>query len=470
MTAFSTDAFRARRWWILATVLIGSIVGTFSNSMAGVALPSIMQQFHIDLNLGVWVVSSYNLIFATLMPVFGRLEDMFGYKRISQIGMVGFVVCSVLAALSPSAGWLILFRVLCGVFNAPVLPAVMGIIALTFPSNERGGAMGLWATVNAASHGLGPAISGILVQYFGWPAIFWFNAVLATAGVVMLAVFVPADHRRATTRFDLVGAFTLTLAATLFMFNLTQGLQANYTLAVNLALWAACAAALIVFLVSQTRIKQPFVDLSLFAQKGFGIVTFVSSMQLFCLFGMNLVLPQFLTNMQNRPFSETGLLIAPLALTLAVTSPGAGRLSDRVGSRMTCIIGMFIVALAGLGLVLWTPGTHWTLIVFTLAVLGFGMGLTQSPTANAVTLVVGRERLGVALGIFNMLRFVSGALGTTVFGVVLERGTNLGSLAAAYRLDFYVFAAAAVIGALAAFGMPGAPARQPAQQAEQQAS
>jgi MFS family permease len=305
----------------------------------------------------------------------------------------------------------------------------------------------------------------VLVQNFGWPAIFWFNAALATLGVVGQAVFVPADHRRAAGRFDLVGAFTLTLAATLFMFNLTQGLQASYTLAMNLALWGACGLALVVFLVSQTRIRQPFVDLSLFAKPGFAVVTFVSSLQLFCLFGMNLILPQFLRNVQARPFSETGLLIAPLALTLAVASPGAGRLSDRVGSRVTCALGMGVAALAGVGLVLWTPTTPWPAIVLTLAVLGFGMGLTQSPTANAVTLVVGRERLGVALGIFNMLRFVSGALGTTVFGVILERGTGLAGAAGpvlAYRLDFYVFVAVAAVGAIAALRMPGAPARQPA--------
>ena len=99
-------------------------------------------------------------------------------------------------------------------------------------------------------------------------------------------------------------------------------------------------------------------------------------------------------------------------------------------------------------------------IIVTLCVLGFGMGLTQSPTANAVTLVVSRERLGVALGIFNMLRFVSGPLGTTIFGVVLERGAGVANSLAAFRLDFYLLAAAGLIAAVFSLGLPTAPARQ----------
>src|SRR5574341_434903 len=107
-----------RRWWILATILIGTLVGTFGNSMSNVALPSIMKQYNIGLNVGVWVVTIYVLLFSTLMPVFGRLGDMLGYKRIYLIGMTGLVIWSALGALAPSIGWLIAFRALAGIFNA----------------------------------------------------------------------------------------------------------------------------------------------------------------------------------------------------------------------------------------------------------------------------------------------------------------------------------------------------------------
>lgn len=465
-----THPLAGKRWLILATVLIGSLTGTFGNSMANVALPSIMDHFGVGINVGVWVVTLYVLLFSTLMPVFGRLGDMFGYKRIYLFGMVGGVIAMTLTALAPNIPIMIVFRALAGVFNGPSLPAIMAIIAQIFPPEDRGWALGFWATTNGAGHGFGPVISGLLVQYLGWQSVFWFIAGLNLVGAILIYYVVPSDDKRTKERFDPIGALTLTLAMIMVMFNLQQGFENAYAPAVNAALWLGCAGLLAVFLVSQSRIRQPFVDLRLFANRGYGIVTFVSSAQLFCLFGMQLLLPLFLIGLQGRASGNAGLVIAPLAISLALVSPIAGRLSDRLGSRTTCMIGMGIVAAAGLGLSLWTGQTPTWQIVLTLAVLGGGMGLTQSPTANAVTLVVGKERLGVALGIFNMLRFVAGTLGATIFGAILDRGAVGPGALANFRLDFYIFAAVAAAAALLALKMPSAPPKLALARAEVKAS
>src|SRR3972149_4780227 len=121
----TTHPSHPKRWWILATILIGTLVGTFGNSMANVALPSIMKQYNISLATGVWVVTIYVLLFSTLMPVFGRLGDMFGYKRIYLLGMVGLVSASALAVAAPTIGWMIFWRAVAGICNAPTLPAIM---------------------------------------------------------------------------------------------------------------------------------------------------------------------------------------------------------------------------------------------------------------------------------------------------------------------------------------------------------
>lgn len=446
-----------RRWAILATVLTGSLVGTFGNSMSNVALPSIMEHYGIGLNVGVWIVTIYILLFSTLMPVFGRLGDMFGYKRIYLFGMIGLVASSALGAVAPSIGWMIFWRAVAGLCNAPTLPAIMAIIAEVFPPEQRGGALGFWATANGAGHGFGPVISGLLVQYFGWQSVFWFNAGLTLLGVVLIWLVVPTDHKHTRERFDLAGAATLTAAMIMIMFNLSEGLQGTFSPAATAALWLACAGLFAFFIVSQLRASQPFVNLRLFANSGYGVVTFVSAAQLFCLFGLQLLLPQFLINVQGRTSGNAGLLIAPLAVSLAFISPAAGRLSDKIGSRFTCLVGMGTVALIGLGFSLWTADTSPWLIAGMLTLLGTGMGMTQSPTANAVTLVIDKTQLGVALGIFNMLRFVSGTLGATIFGAVLERGGT--SALPAFRADFWLLAAVAGLAALLALKMPTAPRR-----------
>jgi EmrB/QacA subfamily drug resistance transporter len=451
-----------RRWWIVATLLIGTLVGTLGNSVTNVALPSIMEHYGAGLDTGVWVVSVYILMFSTLMPVFGRLGDLIGYKRMYLGAMAGLATTMVLSAFAPSIGWLIAIRFFAGIFNAPILPAIMGIMAEVFPPSERGVPLGLWATTNGAAHGLGPVIGGVIVQYFGWPWVYITIGAVTLAGALLALGFVPRDDKHAKRSFDPVGALTLTLATILFMFNLTQGLEQSYSVLVNVLLWATCGLLLAAFVYSQSRIAQPFVDLKLFRQKGYAEVLLVSGGQLFCLFGMQLLLPLFLIGQQGRASGNAGLLIAPLAVSLALISPAAGKLSDFVGSRATCVVGMTIVGLAGIALAFWTPATPAWLIVVTLMVLGSGMGLTQSPTANAVTLVVGKEDLGVALGIFNMFRFVMGTLGATVFGVIINKGAAIGGGLPAFQTAFYVFTAVAAAAAVLATRMPAPPRPAPA--------
>ncbi len=430
------------------------MVGTLGNSVTNVALPSIMEQYNVGLDVGVWVVSVYILLFSTLMPVFGRLGDIIGYKRMYVGTMAGLTISMIASAYAPTIGWLIAFRVLAGIFNAPILTSIMGIIAEVFPPNERGVPMGLWATTNGTAHGLGPVISGLIVQHFGWPWVYLLLGIVTGLGVVLILVFVPRDDKHTAEPFDLIGATTLTVATILFMFNVTHGLEQNFSAWVNVVLWTVCGLLLAVFVTSQQRLKHPFVDLALFRQKGYAEVMLVSGGQLFCLFGLQLLLPLFLIGQQGRLSGNAGLLVAPLAVALAVISPGAGRLSDYVGSRMTCVIGMAVVALAGIALAFWTPTTPAWIIVVTLIVLGGGMGLTQSPTANAVTQVVGKENLGVALGIFNMFRFVMGTLGATVFGIIVERGADVGGGLPAFHTAFYVFTAVAALSAVLAVRMP----------------
>ena len=217
-----------RRWLILAAVLSGTLVGTFGSSVVNVALPAMIDDFQVPVSTAVWVQTVFTLFVAVLMPPFGRLGDMIGYKRIYVAGMGLLAGASVLATVVHSFPLLVVARALQGIGNATTLPSVMAIITHQFASHERGQAMGLWAAVNGAAHGLGPVIGGYLTQSFGWPSIFMFNAVLAALAVGAIAWLVPGDTRRVAQRFDLIGAVTMTLAAILLMLNLTLGTRLGW--------------------------------------------------------------------------------------------------------------------------------------------------------------------------------------------------------------------------------------------------
>ncbi len=449
-----SEALHPGRWWILAAVLVGTLVGTFGSSMVNVALPAIMDAFGVEVNNVAWLLTIYILGVAVLMPIFGRLGDMYGYKRIYMAGMGLFALSCLLATVSHWFGLLVLARALQGIGNATTLPSVMAIVTQVFPKQERGRALGLWATVNGVGHGLGPVLGGNLTQYFGWPAVFGVLGGLALVGVLTIWRLVPDDARRVTHRFDVVGAATMTLAALTLMLNLTQGVKLGWTSMVSLGLWAAFAGLLAAFLLAEKRIELPFVDLGLFANRRYAAATGIISAQFFCLFGMQLLLPLFLVRVQGQSAGRAGLLIAPLSITAAVVAPLAGRLSDAMGCRRPCVSGMGLMALAGVGLTFWRATTPAWQMIATLILLGLGMGLTQSPVATAVTFVVEKERLGVALGIFNMFRFISASLGSTVFSVVLQGAASARSLAG-YRLNFYLLIAVALFAAVLALNLPG---------------
>jgi EmrB/QacA subfamily drug resistance transporter len=442
------------RWIILSTLLIGTVTGTLGNSLVNVALPSIMDHYSVDVGTGIWAVTVYILLFAVTMPLFGRLGDKYGYKRLYLAGMGVFAVSSCLAPLAPSFPILIVFRVIQGISNGPILPTIMGVVGTTFPAGERGRAMGIWALVNSATHAAGPLLSGILTQYFGWQSIFLSCVPLCLVGLFLVWRLMPDDSRSERQSFDVLGATALTAATLVLMFNLRQGATLGWTSPYTLALWVLCGILVIAFLVTERRVQEPFVDLNLFLNRPFGAASMIAFIQVFCQFGLLFLIPLFLVEVQGLTSARTGLIVASLPISMAVAAPVAGRLADRYGCRFLCLSGMVVVALSGLGLSRVGPATPVWSLVLPLALAGVGMGMVQAPAPAVISLVVSPDKLGIATGLFNLLRFLGGTLGATVFAIVLQAGV-VGAIIESYRLDFYLVAATAALAILIGIFVPG---------------
>jgi EmrB/QacA subfamily drug resistance transporter len=441
---------------VLAAILLGTFVGTLGNSTANVALTAVMAEFGVPLSSALWVVTTYTLIFAVLMPVCGYLGDMYGQRRMYLWGIALFALASLGSGLAPSFPWLLGSRALQGIGIAPTLPAIMAIIARTFPPEQRGRAMGFWALVNGAGHSLGPPLSGFLTQHLGWRVVFLSSLPLCLLNLLLVWWLVPPDEARTARYFDFGGAAALTVAVLGLMLSLTQGSRWGWTTPRSLGLGVLALAALVAFVAIERRAASPFVELGLFGNRHYAAAAVVIAAQLFCLFGLLLALPVFLIQAQGWSSQVAGLLVLPLPLSMAVMAPLAGHLADARGSRWTCTLGMGLVVLAGLALLGLRPGSGqpvpWWGLVGSLVVVGAGMGLVQSPAAAAVTHVVEQRQLGVATGIFHMCRFVSGSLGSTVFGLILQ--ANATGVAAAFPRDLLMLVALAGLATLAAQGLP----------------
>ncbi|HSJ54823.1 MAG TPA: MFS transporter, partial [Anaerolineae bacterium] len=198
------------------------------------------------------------------------------------------------------------------------------------------------------------------------------------------------------------------------------------------------------------------VDLGLFRNLRFAAALVVIAAQNFSLFGLLLALPIFMIQVQGWSSQNAGLLVLPLPLLMSIAGPPAGRLADAWGSRRACLGGMGLVAVGALALLAWQPAREtvpWWGLVAGLLIVGAGMGLTQSPVTLAVTGIVRQEQMGVATGIFHMGRFMSGSLGSTVFGLILEM--DPAGMASGFQRNLVAVVAAASLGLMAALLLPG---------------
>lgn len=442
-------------WVALGAVLMGTLVGTLGNSMANVALPSMMSGFNIAVGDAVWFVTIYILMYSAPMPIFGRLGDLRGYKRLYVVSLSLFAIFSLLSALAPTFPLLLVFRALQGLANAPTLPAVMGIIAFMFPRERRGQAMGMWAFANSASHAIGPPLSGFVVQFWGWPGIFILLVPLTILGVALIVYLVPDDTRQGRGGFDYMGAGSFIMAMLGLMAALTQGPKEGWTSTVVVIAAGAFLAFAVALAAVERRQKAPFIDVSLFRNKPYAAACSVISLQVLLQFGLALILPLFLVRIQAQSSTLTGIVVFSLPITMALAAPFAGRMADQHGNRLISFVGMLLVALGAGMLVGLDATTPPPVLMAMLIVVGMGMGFVQSPTAASVSQVAPQDKLGVALGLYNMIRFMGGMLGATMFGIMLDMTSPSAGTLGAFRIDFALVALLGAVAAVFTFGLPG---------------
>jgi len=303
--------------------------------------------------------------------------------------------------------------------------------------------------------GWGPAISGFMVESVGWPAVFLLNGATAALAVVLIYIIVPKDQGHNERSFDLLGAGALTLAMLTLILNLRQGSSLGWTSTVSLALWVLFAALLLAFFFVERSVEQPFVQLRLFANRYYSFITAAASAQFLILISLQLLLSLYLIQLRGFAAGVAGLIILPLATTLAILSPVSGRFADRVGFRNSMMLGLAIVTLTVGSMILWSETTSAVLIVATLMLAGTGMSMVHSQGATGVSLVVYKSELGVALGIYNMLRFISGTIGVSVMGIIVETGQVSGAAPMRpFQVSFLVLTLVAAIGLILTTALP----------------
>ncbi|MHB1128690.1 MAG: MFS transporter [Ilumatobacteraceae bacterium] len=411
-----------RRWFALIALLGATFVGTVNNNIVNVAIPDIAKDLAVPLTSAVWVVAGFALALATMMPLAGRLGDLYGARRIFLFGVGTFAASSILLALAPNLQLAILGRVLQGVSGAPVLPCVMSTITRIFPKAHRGRAIGLWAAVNSGALAIAPALGGWIVDSIGWRAIFWISGPLILGVGVAVAILVPPDNPRVGGSLDMRGvvlfvSFMISLVASV---SLLERLRFSDPLIWLFAL--VCGLTFVALRRHLSSVREPFIDLRMISNAPFIVNTLIASMQMVVLFGVTLVVPVFLVSGLGRTTSFAGITTATLAGSMLAGSVVSGRLAERVGFPRLALFGGVVILSGTLLVVIRVATTPW--LVAGLCLCGLGISLIQTPATVAITFNFAQNETGAAMGIFNMARFIFGGVGATVTAAVLQVGTR----------------------------------------------
>jgi EmrB/QacA subfamily drug resistance transporter len=412
----------AERWSALVVAALGSFLTPFMLSSVNIALPTIGREFKADAVLLSWVASSYLLAAAVSLMPFGKLADIHGRKKVQLLGMALFTLSSCLAGLAGSIESLIVFRVFQGVGIAMIFATGIAILASVFPAGERGRVLGI--TVAAVYSGLacGPFAGGFLTQQFSWRAVFLISAPLGLLPIGLILWKLKGEWADARGEsFDFTGSLIYAGAVVAFMVG-ASGLPNPRSAALTLA----GVIALGVFAWWELRVRHPVFEVRLFIHnRVFAFSCLAALIHYSATFGVTFLISLFLQYVQGLSPQGAGLVLIAQPIMMALFSPFAGRLSDRVEPRVIASLGMGITAAGLLLLCTLSAGTSTAFVVGCLTALGCGFGLFSSPNMNAIMGSVERRHYGIASGSVGTMRLLgqilSMAVATLMFAVFIGR-------------------------------------------------
>jgi len=337
----ATDRVEARAWHTLFITSVSIFLVAMDVTIVSVALPGIARSFHESSSTLSWVFTAYNITFAGLLLLAGKLGDRWGRKPAFLWGLGLFAVASLLAAIAPNVDVLIGARVLQAVGSALIYPASLALLLPEFPLSRRSMAIGVWGGIAGMGGALAPTLGALLVDWFGWRAVFFINLpFVVTAAAFGLSILRDSKGDRADERFDPVAVPLAAVAIGVLVLGVVQGQSWGWGSGRTIACFAVTAILLPIFVVRSARHPAPLLDLDLFRLRSFTVGNLAQALYVGSCFGWLVLMPSFFVNVWGWGPLAAGFGLAPAATIGAILSPFAGRLADRVGHRWLVAGGM----------------------------------------------------------------------------------------------------------------------------------
>lgn len=470
MNSSSTTGRPDHRWGALYVLCVAELMIVLDTTIVNVALPSIRSDLQFTETALVWVVNAYMLTFGGFLLLGGRLGDLLGQRRVFLAGLAVFTLASLVCGIAPTQAALVTARAVQGLGGAVVSAVALSLIMNLFPeARERTRALAVYGFVCAGGGSVGVLLGGVLTSLLSWHWIFLVNLPIGIAVAAFCRAWVAPGERAARQPLDWGGASTITAALLVAVYAVINGNEAGWGSLQTLGLLGAAAVLLALFLAIEARIRQPLVPLGLFRHRNLSIANIAAVLWAAAMFAWFFMSALYMQLVLGYTPLQVGLAFLPGNLIMAFMSLGASaRIVMRWGIRGPMAWGLWIAA-AGLALFARAPvdGGFWLDVLPAMLLLGVGAGVAFNPMLLAAMNDVDANDSGLASGVVNTAFMMGGALGLAVIASLAAARTaglqaggmdEVQALNAGYQLAFGIGAlAAAITGALGAFGLRDAP-------------
>ena len=435
---------------LLLVLLVAQLMVILDITAVNIALPSLAKNLHLTGSQISWTITSYSLVFGSLLLLGGRAADLLGRRRLFLTGLGIFTVSSLGSAAAGTAAALFAARAGQGLGAAMLSPAALSIITSSFHGHAKAKALAAWGAVGGAGAAIGVVVGGLLTEVADWRMIFFVNLPVAAALAVTALKVIPADTEKPRWRgLDLRGAVLATVSLGAIVYAITQGASAGWTSTQTLGFALVGLAGLAAFGVLEARTEKPLLRVGRLADRAVGgglVLMLAATGSIFGLFYLSSV---YLQNVLGMNPLMTGLSFIPLALTAGVGAHAAGHIVARHGVR-TPLASAFAIAAVGMALLahVGENGTYLRNVLPGMLVAGFGLGIAVVTVSIAILTGAREEESGMISGLNSTGHEIGGTIGIAVFSTIAAGSGALGGAQAASAIS-HAFVAAGILASLA---------------------
>jgi MFS transporter, DHA2 family, multidrug resistance protein len=413
------------RWWITLAILLVAVIEVLDMTIVNVALPDMMGSLGANVSEITWVLTSYVVSAAVVMPLTGVLVRRFGRRQLLLINIVGFLLSSMLCGFAFSLASMIFFRALQGIFGASLVPISQFVLRDVFPKKEQGAAMAVWGMGIMCAPVLGPTIGGYITANLTWRWVFYINLPICVVAFFLTLMLVreTSTHK---DHIDWLGLILMVVGVGCLQVFLDRGESVNWFEASSTWwLTGIFTSALGAFVIRCKKVSQPIINLSLFQDRNFAIAASLMLLFVMMVMGQMTLSALMLQTVFNYPAEAAGLMMGPRGLGSMFTMAVVGRLSNRLDPRIFLLSGMVLAVLATfllshLSLELSVPA--FATIIF---IQGMGMGLFFVPLATLSLSTLPSKYIAEGSGLFSFSRSLGLSMGISVMATLLSRGNQM---------------------------------------------